>query len=122
MTWCPDKGAVNDSIRDLVTGAQPRASVPGRTIAAAALLIMPLLAVAKRATGRALGNRTLIADSAETAFCAATSATTLAGVGLNAWACWWQAGPSPAWPSPPSPSKKASKPGQATTDPGACHP
>jgi divalent metal cation (Fe/Co/Zn/Cd) transporter len=80
-------------IRDLVTGAQPRASGPGLAVAAAALLVMPGLALAKRRTGRALGNRTLIADSAETAFCAATSAATLLGVGLNAWAGWWQADP-----------------------------
>jgi divalent metal cation (Fe/Co/Zn/Cd) transporter len=80
-------------IRDLVAGAQPRASGPGLAIAAAALLVMPGLAMAKRRTGRALGNRTLVADSAETAFCAATSAATLLGVGLNAWAGWWQADP-----------------------------
>jgi len=54
---------------------------------------MPGLAVAKRRTGKALGNRTQIADSAETAFCAATSAATLLGVGLNAWAGWWPADP-----------------------------
>jgi divalent metal cation (Fe/Co/Zn/Cd) transporter len=82
-----------EGIRDLATGTQPRQSLPGLAIAAAALLVMPGLAVAKRRTGRALGNRTLIADSAETAFCAATSAATLAGVGLNAWAGWWQADP-----------------------------
>jgi divalent metal cation (Fe/Co/Zn/Cd) transporter len=82
-----------EGIRDLVTGARPQASSAGLAIAAAALLVMPGLAVAKRATGRALGNRTLIADSAETAFCAATSAATLLGVGLNAWAGWWQADP-----------------------------
>jgi divalent metal cation (Fe/Co/Zn/Cd) transporter len=82
-----------EGIRDLVTGARPQASAAGLAIAAAALLVMPGLAVAKRATGRALGNRTLIADSAETAFCAATSAATLLGVGLNAWAGWWQADP-----------------------------
>jgi len=82
-----------EGIRDLVTGAQPRESVPGLAIAAAALLVMPGLAVAKRLTGRALGNRTLVADSAETAFCAATSAATLLGTGLNAWAGWWQADP-----------------------------
>ena len=80
-------------LRDLVTGAQPRASGPGLAIAAAALLVMPGLAVAKRRTGRALGNRTLVADSAETAFCAATSAATLLGTGLNAWVGWWQADP-----------------------------
>ena len=81
------------SILDLATGAQPRASGPGLAVAAAALLVMPGLALAKRRTGRALGNRTLIADSAETAFCAATSAATLLGVGLNAWTGWWQADP-----------------------------
>jgi divalent metal cation (Fe/Co/Zn/Cd) transporter len=62
-------------------------------VAAAALLAMPLLAVAKLRTGRALGNRTLIADSAETAFCAYTSAAALLGVGLNTWLGWWQADP-----------------------------
>jgi divalent metal cation (Fe/Co/Zn/Cd) transporter len=82
-----------EGIRDLVTGARPHTSVAGLAIAAAALPVMPGLAVAKRATGRALGNRTLVADSAETAFCAATSAATLLGVGLNAWAGWWQADP-----------------------------
>ena len=48
------------------------------------------------APGSALGNRTLIADSAETAFCALTSAATLLGVGLNAWAGWWWADPAAA--------------------------
>ena len=80
-------------VRDLAAGARPQQSVPGLAVAAAALLVMPALAVAKRRTGRALGNRTLIADSAETAFCAATSGATLAGVGLNAWLGWWQADP-----------------------------
>jgi divalent metal cation (Fe/Co/Zn/Cd) transporter len=80
-------------IRDLVTSAQPRQSVPGLAIATAALLVMPGLAMAQRLTGRALGNRTLVADSAETAFCAATSAATLLGVDLNAWVGWWQADP-----------------------------
>jgi divalent metal cation (Fe/Co/Zn/Cd) transporter len=62
-------------------------------MAAAALLVMPALALAKRRTGRALGSRTLIADSRETAFCAYTSAAALLGVGLNTWAGWWQADP-----------------------------
>jgi divalent metal cation (Fe/Co/Zn/Cd) transporter len=88
-------------IRDLVTGAQPRASVPGLAIAAAALLVTPGLAVAKRLTGRALGNRTLVADSAATALCAATSAATLLGVGLNAGPAGGRPTPSPGWPSPP---------------------
>jgi divalent metal cation (Fe/Co/Zn/Cd) transporter len=82
------------SIRDLASQARPGQSVPGLAVAGAALLVMPALAIAKRRTGQALGNRTLIADSAETAFCAFTSAATLLGVGLNAWAGWWWADPA----------------------------
>jgi divalent metal cation (Fe/Co/Zn/Cd) transporter len=85
-----------DSIRDLATGAQPRQSIPGLVVTAAALIVMPALAVAKRRTGKALGNRTLIADSAETAFCAYTSAAALLGVGLNTWLGWWWADPAAA--------------------------
>ena len=55
------------SIRDLAAGARPGPSVPGLAVAAAALIVMPALAMAKRRTGQALGNRTLVADSAETA-------------------------------------------------------
>jgi divalent metal cation (Fe/Co/Zn/Cd) transporter len=84
------------SIHDLVTGARPEQSVPGIAVTAAALLIMPGLAIAKRRTGNALGNRTLIADSAETAFCAFTSAAALIGVGLNSWLGWWWADPAAA--------------------------
>jgi len=76
-------------LRDLVGHARPGQSAAGLAVAAAALIVMPLLAVAKRRTGRALGNQTLIADSAESALCAFTSAATLLGVGLNAWAGWW---------------------------------
>ena len=82
------------SIRDLAGHARPEQSIPGLAVTAAALIVMPLLAVAKRRTGRALGNRTLIADSAETAFCALTSAATLLGIGLSAWLGWWWADPA----------------------------
>lgn len=53
-------------------------------------VVMPLLAIVKRRTGQTLGNRTLITESA---FCAYTSAATLAGVGLNTWLGWWWADP-----------------------------
>jgi divalent metal cation (Fe/Co/Zn/Cd) transporter len=85
-----------EGFRDLVTHARPGQSAPGLAVAGAALVVMPFLAVAKRRTGHALGNRTLIADSAETAFCAFTSAATLLGVGLNTWLGWWWADPAAA--------------------------
>ena len=81
-------------LRDLAGHARPEQSTAGLSVAAAALIVMPLLAVAKRRTGRALGNQTLIADSAESAFCALTSAAALLGVGLNTWLGWWWADPA----------------------------
>jgi divalent metal cation (Fe/Co/Zn/Cd) transporter len=84
------------SIRDLATAARPGQSVAGLAVTAAALVLMPALALAKRRTGQALGNRTLVTDSAETAFCAFTSAAALLGVGLNAWLGWWWADPAAA--------------------------
>jgi len=85
-----------ESIHDLVTRARPGESIAGLAITAAALAVMKLVAIAKRRTSQAMGNRTLIADSAETAFCAATSAAALAGVGLNMALGWWWADPAAA--------------------------
>ena len=87
---------VIESISDLVSQARPGQSVPGIAVTAAALVVMPLLALAKQRTGRALGNRTLMADAAESAFCAFTSAAALAGLGLNSWLGWWWADPAAA--------------------------
>jgi divalent metal cation (Fe/Co/Zn/Cd) transporter len=85
-----------EAVRDLAGHARPASPAAGLAIAAAALAVMPALALAKRRTGQALGNQALIADSAETASCAFTSAATLAGTGLNAWAGWWWADPAAA--------------------------
>ena len=85
-----------ESIHDLVTQSRPGESTAGIAVTAAALLIMPSLALAKYRTGTALGNRTLTADAAESAFCAFTSGAALLGVGLNAWLGWWWADPAAA--------------------------
>jgi divalent metal cation (Fe/Co/Zn/Cd) transporter len=85
-----------EGISDLAGHARPGQPAAGLAITAAALLVMPGLAMAKLRTGRALGDRTLVADSAEAAFCALTSAATLAGIGLNAGLGWWWADPAAA--------------------------
>jgi divalent metal cation (Fe/Co/Zn/Cd) transporter len=82
-----------ESIIDLVNQNRPEQSTAGIAVTAAALIVMPLLALAKRRTGQQLGNRTLIADAAESAFCAFTSAAALLGIGLSAWLGWWWADP-----------------------------
>jgi divalent metal cation (Fe/Co/Zn/Cd) transporter len=82
-----------EGIRDLALRSRPEQSVAGLAVTAAALVVMPLLALAKHRTGQALGNRTLIADAAESAFCAFTSGAALLGLGLNAGLGWWWADP-----------------------------
>jgi divalent metal cation (Fe/Co/Zn/Cd) transporter len=85
-----------ESITDLVSQHQPEQSPAGIAITAAALVVMPLLALAKRRTGQQLGNPALVADAAESAFCALTSAAALIGIGLNARLGWWWADPAAA--------------------------
>jgi divalent metal cation (Fe/Co/Zn/Cd) transporter len=85
-----------EGVRDLVQQARPEVSVPGIAVSAAALVVMPLLSLAKHRTGKALGNRTLIADAAESTLCAFTSGAALLGIGLNAAFGWWWADPAAA--------------------------
>ena len=77
-----------EGIRDLLSHPEPEQSVLGLSVTAAALVVMPLLAWAKHRTGKALGNRTLIADAAESALCVLTSGAALVGFGLSVWLGW----------------------------------
>jgi divalent metal cation (Fe/Co/Zn/Cd) transporter len=85
-----------ESIHDLISQVRPGQPLAGLIVTAAALLVMPSLAVAKHRTGTGLNNPTLMADAAESAFCAFTSGAALLGVGLNAWLGWWWADPTAA--------------------------
>jgi divalent metal cation (Fe/Co/Zn/Cd) transporter len=82
-----------DATITLVSHDHPETSFLGLAVAGCALVVMPLLAIRKRRTGRQLDSRALIADSAETVACAWLSAATLVGVGLNAAFGWWWADP-----------------------------
>jgi len=81
------------SVIDLATRAHPERSPAGIGLAAASLLIMPLLGWSKRRTGSALRNPLVLADAAETILCATLAATTLAGLVLFAAFGWWWADP-----------------------------
>lgn len=85
-----------ESVADLLSRHRPEQSTAGIAVTAAALVVMPLLALAKRRTGQLLGNQTLMADAAENAFCAFTSAAALVGIGFNAALGWWWADPAAA--------------------------
>jgi divalent metal cation (Fe/Co/Zn/Cd) transporter len=82
-----------ESVRALLTGAQPQASPVGVGLALASLIVMPLLARAKRSVGRQLGSRALMADADETALCVWLSAILLGGLVANAALGWWWADP-----------------------------
>ncbi|NNE11944.1 MAG: cation transporter [Ilumatobacter sp.] len=81
------------AVVDLSTSSEPDPSTIGIVLAAASLVVMPALAIAKRRTGRALGSVTVAADSQQTVLCTYLSAVLLIGLVLNATVSWWWADP-----------------------------
>ena len=82
-----------DSVRALVSGADPDASQVGIALAATSLLVMPWLSWAQRRTGRALHSNAVVADSSQTLLCTYLSAVLLGGLVLNATLGWGWADP-----------------------------
>ncbi len=82
-----------DSIRSLLEREEPHASLAGLILAAASVVIMPLLARAKRRIATAIGSRAMTAEAKQTELCTYLSAILLAGLGLNALFGWWWADP-----------------------------
>lgn len=68
----------------LLRGEGPSASAIGVGLAVASLAVMPVLALAKWRTGRALGSAALVADSKETFACSYLSLVLLLGLGARA--------------------------------------
>ncbi len=73
----------------LVLRVEPQESRLGIAVAAAAVVIMPLLAWRKRLANRAIDSSALRADIAETLTCAYLAGTTLLGVLINALTGFW---------------------------------
>ena len=82
-----------DAIKALVAREPPQASFYGIAIAALSLVVMPLLARAKRRVATSLDSRAMRADSRQTDLCAYLSAILLGGLALNALFGWWWADP-----------------------------
>lgn len=81
---------------DLISGNEPESSPVGIGLASASMLVMPLLARAKRSTGRRMGSATVTADSRQTMLCTYLSAVLLVGLLLNTTVGWWWADPTAA--------------------------
>jgi divalent metal cation (Fe/Co/Zn/Cd) transporter len=82
-----------ESLRRLANAAEPDQSLFGIGLALLSLVVMPLLARAKRRVGAAIESRAMIADATETNLCVWLSAILVAGLGLNAVVGWWWADP-----------------------------
>lgn len=71
----------------------PNESTVGIVLAAASLLIMPLVSFGKLRAAREIGSPALRAEAMETLACSYLSFTLLLGLGANAWAGLWWADP-----------------------------
>jgi divalent metal cation (Fe/Co/Zn/Cd) transporter len=83
-----------ESTRDLLARAEPEASFPGIVLAALSLVVMPLLARAKRKVAPVLGSQAAMSEANQTSLCAWLSAVLLVGLAANAVLGWWWADPA----------------------------
>jgi divalent metal cation (Fe/Co/Zn/Cd) transporter len=82
-----------EAVKSLIASELPKASIPGIVLAAVSLIVMPLLARAKRKVAADIASHALVADSRQTDICAYLSAILLGGLTLNALFGWWWADP-----------------------------
>jgi divalent metal cation (Fe/Co/Zn/Cd) transporter len=82
-----------DALMSLVRSEAPQESIPGIALAIASLIVMPLLAHAKRRVAARLGSAALTADAKQTELCMYLSAILLGGLSLNALLGWSWADP-----------------------------
>ena len=80
----------------LIGRQEPNESLTGIVLAAVSLVVMPLLARAKRKVALALNSGALVAEAKQTALCTWLSAILLGGLLLNAVLGWWWADPMAA--------------------------
>ena len=71
----------------------PEHSIPGIIVAAVSVVVMPILARAKRRVAAGIGSGAMQADSRQTDFCTFLSAILLGGLLMNAVLGWWWADP-----------------------------
>jgi divalent metal cation (Fe/Co/Zn/Cd) transporter len=71
-----------EGIRSLLDGERPESSPLALVLLTASIVVMPLLAAAKRRVGLDLRDNLILADAAETRICVLLSISTLAGIGL----------------------------------------
>jgi divalent metal cation (Fe/Co/Zn/Cd) transporter len=82
-----------ESLFSLIQREAPEKSIPGIVIAVLALVVMPLLARAKRSVAEGIGSEVMKADAKQADFCTYLSAILLGGLLFNGLFGWWWADP-----------------------------
>lgn len=83
-----------DSLKALVMRERPLRSPAGAIVLGLSVVVMPLLARAKRRVALALASEALRSEAKQTSLCAYLSLIALVGVGVNAAVGWWWADPT----------------------------
>lgn len=78
-----------ESVRALVAHDVARVSVLGMALTLGSLVVMPVLAIAKRRLGARLTSRATVGEGAQNMLCAYLAGAVLAGLGANALLGWW---------------------------------
>ncbi len=112
-----------ESLTSLLRREVPERSAPGIVLAAVSLIVMPLLARAKRRVARGINSGAMAADARQTDFCVYLSTILLGGLLLNALLGWWWADPVAALVMAPLICKEGVEAlrGKTCCDEGSCH-
>ena len=79
------------AIYGLIVHSKPESTILGIGISAAAVLIMPYIAIIKRRVSNHIHSEALASDAVESITCAYMAGTVLIGLALNALFGWWWA-------------------------------
>ena len=114
---------VYESGSTLIRHEAPHRSIPGIIVAAVSVVVMPILAIAKRRVAAGINSGAMSADSRQADFCTYLSAVLLGGLLLNALLGWWWADPVAGLVMVPIISKEGveSLKGKACGCGDACH-
>jgi divalent metal cation (Fe/Co/Zn/Cd) transporter len=112
-----------DSLLSMVHQHAPERSPVGIILAITSLIVMPVLARAKRRVAQRLGSVAMRADAKQADFCTYLSAILLTGLVLNAQLGWWWADPAAAFIMVPIIAKEGveSLKGRTCCEHGDCH-
>lgn len=112
-----------EAAASLLWRESPERSLPGIALAVVSLVVMPLMARAKRRVASGIRSAAMRADAKQTELCTYLSAILLGGLALNALFGWWWADPVAALLMVPIIGVEGYKAlrGESCCEQGTCH-